>query len=121
MQPNYDGSQRAASLLMVAFKRVVGGNVFFFPFSAKVVWTVCTTGAEKMKGKLMSVLVSGRMPENESCIHEYNYKHSSGVSCLRKGERKCGRLSGQMFSLLHSRGPVGFVSACSSGSWQLKG
>lgn len=41
-----------------------------------------------MKGKLMSVLVSGRMPQNESCIHEYNYKHSSGASCLRKGKRK---------------------------------
>lgn len=91
MQPNYSGSQRAVSLFMVAFKRVVGGNVFFFFFFfAKVVWTVCTMGAEKMKGKLMSVLVSGMLPENESCIHEYNYKHSSGVSCLRKGERKRG-------------------------------
>lgn len=73
-----------------------------------------------MKGKLMSMLVSGRMPENESCIHEYNYKHSSGVYCLRKGERKRGRLSGQMLSLLHSRGPVGFVGACFSRCWQLK-
>lgn len=86
MQPNYYGSQRAASLFMVAFKRVVGGSVFFFLLKQRglcVRW-----GQKKMKGKLMSVLVSGRMPENESCIHEYNYKHSSGASCLRKGERK---------------------------------
>lgn len=52
MQPNYYGSQRAVSLFMVAFKRVVGGDVvYFFFFFGKVVWTVCTTGAEKNERK----------------------------------------------------------------------
>lgn len=75
-----------------------------------------------MKGKLMSVLVSGRMPQNESCIHEYNYKHSSGASCLRKGKRKTWKtIKAKGFSLLHSRGPIGFVAARACRSWQLKG
>lgn len=49
MQPNYYGSQRAASLFMVAFKRVVGGSVFFF--LAKAAWAVCMMGAERNERK----------------------------------------------------------------------